>query len=365
MSKKIRVAILFGGKSAEHEVSLQSAKNILEAIDKKRYEVILIGIDKKGHWHLNDSSNYLLNQNDPKLIMLNESSDQVALVHREKNEQLINLSTFQASGPVDVVFPVLHGPLGEDGTVQGLLKLADIPFVGAGVLGSAVGMDKNITKRLLRDAGIPVANFLLFNHHYADKIIFEDVKSILGLPLFIKPNNLGSSIGISKVEDKIQFDKAIKLAFSFDNKILIEEYVNGREIECAVLGNADPIASVPGEILPQKDFYSYDAKYIDQDGAIIKMPAELSPENASKIQTLAVNTFKVLNCEGMARVDFFLKENDEVVVSEINSIPGFTRISLYPRLWELSGIPYAELIDRLIQLALERYKDEKRLKVSY
>jgi D-alanine-D-alanine ligase len=365
MNKKIRLAILFGGKSAEHEVSLQSAKNVVAAIDKNKYEIILIGIDKKGHWHLNEASNFLLHENNPKLIRLNEKTDQVALVHRDKEEQLVNLSTFQSTGPVDVAFPLLHGPLGEDGTVQGLLKLADVPFVGSSVLGSAVAMDKDITKRLLRDAGIPTANFRMFKKSTADKIIFEEITNALGLPLFVKPCNLGSSVGISKINNINQFKKAIRLAFEFDNKILIEEYINGREFECSVLGNENPIASFPGEILPQHDFYSYNAKYIDDEGAIVKAPADLSDDLVKKVQNLAIKVCDVLNCEGMARVDFFLKENNELYVSELNTIPGFTRISLYPKLWELSGIPYSELIDRLIQLALERYKNEKKLKVSY
>jgi len=365
MNKKIRVAILFGGRSVEHEVSLQSAKNVVEAIDKEKYEIILIGIDKKGHWHLNDASNYLLHQNDPKLIRLNEETDQVTLVHREKEEQLVNLSTFQSTGIVDVVFPLLHGPLGEDGTVQGLLKLADVPFVGSSVLGSAIAMDKDVTKRLLRDAGISTAKFLMFKKSTTDKIVFEEVTDSLGLPLFIKPCNLGSSVGISKVENKNQFEKALSLAFEYDNKILIEEYIKGREFECSVLGNENPIASMPGEILPQIDFYSYDAKYIDDEGAIVEAPANLPDNLIKKVQNLAIRVFKVLNCEGMARVDFFLKENNELFVNELNTIPGFTKISLYPKLWELSGIPYSELIDRLIQLALERYNNEKNLKVLY
>lgn len=365
MGKKIKVAILFGGKSAEHEVSLQSAKNVVEAINKDKYEIILIGIDKKGHWHLNEVSNFLLNQNDPKLIKLNEDTDQIALVQRAKEEQLVNLSTFQSTGPVDVVFPILHGPFGEDGTVQGLLKLADVPFVGVSVLGSAVSMDKDVTKRLLRDAGIPNAKFFTFHRSSADAIKFEEIEQQMGLPLFVKPVNLGSSVGISKVNNKSQFEKAIKIALEYDNKILIEENINGREIECAVLGNSDPMASIPGEILPQKDFYSYDAKYIDQNGAILEAPAKLSEDMVEKVRKLAIRVFKVLCCEGMARVDFFLTENDELVVNEINTIPGFTKISMYPRLWELSGIPYSELIDRLIELALERYHIEKKLKVSF
>ncbi len=365
MKRKIRVAILFGGKSAEHEVSLQSAKNIIEAIDKKKYEVVLIGIDKKGRWYLNESSRFLLHADNPKLIKLNRARDKVALVPGKKTEQLISLSSHRPAGPIDVVFPMLHGPFGEDGTVQGLLKLANVPFVGASVLGSAAGMDKDVMKRLLRDAGIPTAKFLVFDRSSLDKIDFNEIKSQLGLPFFIKPANLGSSVGINKVKNRKQFEDAVKVAFKYDNKILIEEYIEGREIECSVLGNDNPIASVPGEVLPQHEFYSYEAKYIDENGAILEIPANLPAHIIHEIQDLATKTFRVLCCEGMARIDFFLRDNKEVIVNELNTIPGFTKISMYPKLWEASGISYTELIDRLIQLALERFEREKKLKISF
>lgn len=364
MNKKIRVGILFGGKSAEHEVSLQSAKNVIEAIDKNKYEIILLGIDKNGKWYLNKTSDFLLNAHNPKLIALNKSDDPVALVAGEKNDQLVSLSDHQIMEPVDVIFPVLHGTYGEDGTIQGLLKLAGVPFVGAGVLGSAVGMDKDVMKRLLRDAGIPNADFVSYHRSEREKIDFNEVADKLGLPLFIKPANLGSSVGISKVKDEHEFKIAIDKAFKFDNKILIEECITGREIECSVLGNNDPIASLPGEILPHHDFYSYEAKYIDENGAGLQIPAELPDDVVKQIQEIAVKTFKVLCCEGMARVDFFLKETGEIMVNEINTIPGFTKISMYPKLWEISGISNTELIDRLIRLALERDKNEKRLATS-
>ncbi|MCK4584082.1 D-alanine--D-alanine ligase [candidate division WOR-3 bacterium] len=365
MNTKIRVGILFGGKSAEHEVSLQSAKNIIEAIDKKKYEVVLIGIDKKGRWYLSDASRFLLHADNPKLIKLNKANDNVAFVPGKKTKQLISLTGRRSEGRIDVVFPILHGPFGEDGTVQGLLKLANVPFVGASVLGSAVGMDKDVMKRLLRDAGIPTPKFLAFNRSSLDKIDFNDVKKQLGLPFFIKPANLGSSVGISKVKDKKQFDVAVREAFKYDNKILFEKYIEGREIECSILGNDDPIASVPGEVLPQHEFYSYEAKYIDENGAILEIPAKLTDEIIKEIQEIAIRTFKVLCCEGMARIDFFLRDNKEVIVNELNTIPGFTKISMYPRLWEASGITYTELIDRLIQLALEKFKREKKLETSF
>lgn len=364
MSRKTRVVILFGGKSAEHEVSLQSAKSIVEAIDKSKYDVVLIGIDKEGQWYLNEASRFLLHANDPKLIRLNTSGDSLALIPGEKAEQLIYLSRHQSLGPIDVVFPVLHGPFGEDGTVQGLLKLANVPFVGASVLGSAIGMDKDVMKRLLRDAGVPIADFLVFDRSSLDRIDFEEVKHHLGLPCFVKPANLGSSVGVWKVKGRREFELAVEDAFEYDNKILIEAYIQGREIECAVLGNEDPMASVLGEIIPQHEFYSYEAKYIDENGALLKIPAELPEDVVKEAQSLAIQTFKVLCCEGMARVDFFLRGEKEVIVNELNTIPGFTRISMYPKLWEASGISYTELIDRLIQLALERFQREQELRTA-
>ncbi len=365
MNKKIRIGILFGGKSAEHEVSLQSAKNIVEAIDKNKYDVVLIGIDKNGQWYLNEASRFLLHAENPKLIALNQSNEHVALVSKDNNNQLVNLSSHQLLGPIDVIFPVLHGPFGEDGTIQGLLKLFNIPFVGAGVLGSSVGMDKDVMKRLLRDAGLLIPDFLVYHKESIDEIEFELLKNHVGLPFFLKPANLGSSVGIHKVKDESEFRPAILDAFQYDTKILVEEFIKGREIECSVLGNEDPIVSIPGEIIPQHEFYSYEAKYIDDKGALLKIPAKLSSEITKQIQDIALKAFKVLCCEGMARVDFFFRKDKEIFISEINTIPGFTKISMYPKLWEASGISYQELIDRLLQLALERFEKEKKLKISY
>lgn len=363
--KKINVGILFGGKSTEHEVSLQSAKNIIDAIDKDKYDVTLIGIDKTGQWHLHDKSQFLLNCNDPKYIALNKTDKNVVLAPGNDNQQLFRIANTGAGSTVDVVFPVLHGPFGEDGTVQGLLKLANIPFVGAGVLGSAVGMDKDVAKRLLRDAGIPIAKFLVFHKWDEAKPSFAEVSRHLGLPLFIKPANAGSSVGVSKVKEEAQFNAAVAKAFAFDNKILIEEFIEGREVECAVLGNEAPIASKVGEIIAQQEFYSYEAKYIDENGASLEIPAKIPAETMEKIQATAIKAFQALCCEGMARVDFFLTSDNRVVVNEINTIPGFTKISMYPKLWEISGISYSVLIDRLIQLALDKYGREQQLKTSY
>src|SRR2546422_2048768 len=364
MARKIRVGILFGGRSAEHEVSLQSAKNIIDAIDSKKYEVVLIGIDKKGRWHLSEGSRLLLPAVESGLPELPDKGENLALVPGKQEDQLVAFSGQQKLGRLDVIFPVLHGPFGEDGTVQGLLKLANIAFVGAGVLGSAVGMDKDVMKRLLRDAGIPVARFIVANRYSREEIAFDYARGQLGLPLFIKPANLGSSVGIHKVKDRQGFEAGLRDAFNYDSKILIEECIDGREIECSVLGNDNPIASVPGEILPRHEFYSYEAKYLDENGAVLEIPAKVPLEISERIRQTAIKAFSVLCCEGMARVDFFLRNGEEIIVNEINTIPGFTRISMYPKLWEATGISYSELIDRLIQLAIERFEREKRLKTD-
>lgn len=365
MDRKIRVGILFGGKSAEHEISLQSARSIIEAIDTDTYEVTLISVDKMGRWHLGEAPAFTLDSGNPGMIELNATGSSVTLIPGATTGQLASLSGNGITEPVDVIFPVLHGTFGEDGTIQGMLKLANIPFVGACVLGSAIGMDKDVTKRLLRDAGIPIAKFLAFNRSERDKIDFDDVKSRLGIPFFVKPANLGSSVGVNKVKNEEQFKYAVKDAFTYDNKILIEEYIEGREIECAILGNGNPITSVPGEVIPKHEFYAYETKYVDDDGAALEIPARLSEQIAREIRSLAVKTFKALCCEGMARVDFFLRNGKEIFVNEINTIPGFTKISMYPKLWEASGISYTELIDRLIQLSLERFNREAELKTSF
>ena len=317
--KKLKIGVLFGGKSAEHEVSIMSAKNVIRALDKSKYKITPIKISKAGKF---------------------------------------NFNIFKK---IDVIFPVMHGPFGEDGSMQGLLKLAGVPFVGAGVLGSAVGMDKDVMKRLLREASIPIVKFIVKKDK--DKINFEKVKKELGLPFFVKPANMGSSVGISKVKDKKDFNKAVKEAFKYDTKILIEEFIKGQEIECSVLGNDKPIASIPGEIIANQEFYSYDAKYIDE-GAVAVIPVKLDKKTIKKIQALAIQTFQVLNCEGMGRVDGFLTKSGKFYVSEINTIPGFTNISMYPKLWEASGIPQQKLLDILINLAIERFNKEKKLKTS-
>jgi len=354
-SKKINVAIIFGGKSAEHEISLQSAKNVYDAIDKEKYNPILIGIDKKGRWLLQENKN----SETVSFDKIDSASPQIHILPGEGlfvgNDE--NLK-------IDAAFPILHGPFGEDGTVQGLLKLADIPFVGAGVLGSAVGMDKEIMKRLFRDEGLPVGKFLVFKKR--EKVLnFSDVVESLGLPFFIKPANMGSSVGVSKVTNEIQYKKALIDAFKYDNKIIVEEFIKGREIECGGLGNGEVMASMSGEIIPLCDFYSYESKYVDKDGAKLEIPAKISADTASKIRDLTIKTFNLLSCEGLGRVDFFLKENGEVIINEINTIPGFTKISMYPKLWEASGISYSKLVDKLIDLAIERFQNEATLESNY
>jgi len=363
MKKKLRVALLFGGKSAEHEISLISARNIFEAMDKKKYDVVAIGIDKQGRWFVDDRARLLRSARQSQ-VEFGGAKNAAAVLPGDTRTPMVRPSTAAPFGGVDVVFPVLHGPLGEDGTVQGLLKLAGIPFVGAGVLGSAVGMDKDVMKRLLRDAGIPIGKFLVFQRRDRKALSYGKIKRQLGLPLFVKPANLGSSVGISRVTKKNELRPAIGEAFRYDNKIIVEEAILGREIECSVLGNEKPMASLPGEIIVQHDFYSYDAKYLDDQGARLEIPARLPKAVVKQIQKIAVKAYRALCCEGMARVDFFLRPNGQVLVNEINTIPGFTKISMYPKMWHASGLGYSRLIDRLIGLALARARQEKRLRSS-
>ena len=362
---KIRVGIVFGGRSAEHEVSLQSAKNVLEALDRQKYEPVLIGIDREGRWRLDEQTKALFESSRPLGNLTADSPREVALVARGEQSRLLDLSRDGELGKIDVVFPVLHGPYGEDGSVQGLCRLANMPCVGAGILGSAVGMDKDVMKRLLRDAGIPIARFVTILRG-GPAPSFASLVADLGTPLFVKPANLGSSVGISRVASVPEYEKALAVAFEYDTKLVVEECIVGREIECAVLGNADPQASVPGEIVTggSHSFYDYDAKYLDEHGAELRIPAPLDPALTEKVRALALRAFTVLCCDGMARVDMFVKESGEVLVNEINTIPGFTRISMYPKLWQASGISYSQLVDRLIALAIEKHETERGLRTT-
>lgn len=358
MPDRKKVIVLFGGRSAEHEVSVQSARNIVRALDEGgKYEVIPVGISISGEWYL-----------VKKASLLAADKPTFSVADLEKESGPLALKFGQGEGadllpPADAVFPILHGPFGEDGTVQGLLKLADIPFVGPSVLGSAVGMDKDVMKRLLREAGIPIGKFITL--YLLQDANFEKTVAEIGLPFFLKPANMGSSVGVHKVKSQEDFLPALRDAFQYDRKVVLEEYLPGREIECSVLGNEEPIASLPGEVIARHEFYSYEAKYLDDQGAEIVIPAELSADLIKKVQALAIKTFRVLNCEGLGRVDFFLRGEGDVFVNEINTLPGFTNISMYPKLWAASGISYTELLDRLILLALERFAKEKNLKTGY
>jgi D-alanine-D-alanine ligase len=345
VSRRLRVAVLAGGRSSEHDISVASARSVLAALDPDRYETTTIAIDRGGHWRLGAPA-----LEAPGNRLLQGSVAETLPVPAES-------SPAQVLGSVDVVLPVLHGPFGEDGTVQGLLELAGVPYVGAGVAASALCMDKDLFKAVLRDRGIPVAR-------NATLRLGDAIANPFGYPVFVKPARLGSSVGISKAHDEAELEAAVALARRHDEKVLVEEFVAGTEVECGVLGNVDspPLASVVGEIVPHGEWYDYAAKY-DEGGSDIVVPARIPDEAAERVQALAVDSFVATECEGMARVDFFLREDGEVVVNELNTIPGFTETSVYARLFEASGLAYAQLLDRLIELALERH--ERRSGLEY
>jgi D-alanine-D-alanine ligase len=354
MAERLRVGLLFGGRSAEHDVSLMSAGNVFRALDPARYDTIPIGITRSGAWLLCPL------EGGAFPVAVPESGPRVALVPGGGG-RLAVLSQMDAAEPdlsrsIDVLFPVLHGPFGEDGTVQGAAEIAGVAYVGSGVLGSAAAMDKDVAKRLMRDGGLPIARFLSFAQ--GDAPAFDAVVAELGRPVFVKPARLGSSVGISKAGTREEFAEAIAEAFRHDRKILVEEYVRGREIECGVLEGEDGslVASLPGEIVPSNrhGFYTYEAKYLDEEGAAIQVPADLAPEVSDKVRNLSIEAFRALGCEGLARIDFFLREDGKLVVNEVNTLPGFTNISMYPKVMEALGISYAELVDRLIRHALAR-----------
>ena len=361
-TRKIKVAILFGGRSTEHNISLLSAKNVIDAIDRDKYEPVLIGIDKKGQWHYNEGAMKIMNQEDPKLIALNNLNRPILLSQNTDDHSLVSVDDQSTLAHIDVIFPVLHGTYGEDGSVQGLAKLANLPCVGCGILGSAVGMDKDVTKRLLRDAGIGVADFITLRKGYNEGISYEEASAKLGKELFIKPANLGSSVGVSFIKNQEEYNKAVKIGFEYDPKVLVEEKLIGREIECAVMGNEFPKASAIGEVIPADEWYSFESKYVDADGAKCMIPAELDKETVKRVQELAVMTYRLLELEGLTRVDMFLLEDGKLVVNEVNTIPGFTKISMYPKLWEVSGVSYTELISQLIGYAIESHKQRNALR---
>jgi len=355
---KLNLCIIFGGKSAEHEVSLQSAYNIVEAVDKEKYSLTLIAMNKEGKFYLCDSLNFLENIDNPKDIKIKNTDNQIAFVPGERGSSIYSLRDNKMIDSIDVIFPIIHGPFGEDGSLQGLLKLIDVPFVGAGVVGSAVGMDKDIMKRLLRDNDIDIADFIIYRDILeAD---YLSAKEKLGIPMFIKPANLGSSVGISKVTNQDEFLNGLEEAFRFDGKVIVEEFIDGREIECAVKGNLKTKVTFPGEILPTDEFYSYEAKYINETGAVLKIPAELDNNIADNIKEIAKETYKLLETRGLARIDFFVTK-DRILVNEINTLPGFTKISMYPKLWKNEGVEYSDLIDELIVFAIEEFDNNDKL----
>ncbi len=394
--KKLRVGILFGGRSGEHEVSLLSAASVLNAIDKEKYDVVPIGITKEGRWLTADDAQSLLEGKlviEPRHLRAGDpeitepaavlARGEAVVVPPEPVHRQDGLVPFQTDSShlrrasdrainVDVIFPVLHGTFGEDGTIQGLLELADIPYVGAGVLGSAAGMDKDIMKSLFIAVGLPIVKHVTILRSAWEqdaKKTEKLVESKLKYPVFVKPANLGSSVGITKAHHHKELGPAIEEAARFDRKIVIEQGVGGkknkaREIECSVLGNDEPVASVPGEIVPIKEFYDYDAKYLDEGSELI-IPAKITKAETKKVQELAIRAFKAVDCSGLARVDFLMEpETQKIYLNEINTMPGFTSISMYPKLWAASGLKYSELIDRLIQLGIERHEDKKKNQYS-
>jgi D-alanine-D-alanine ligase len=356
--KKTKVVLLFGGRSAEHEISLLSARNVFAALDRNRFEPVLIGIDRQGRWHRESERTLAAASGDPRALALDGSAPLVPAT-----------TSLEQVGEDAVIFPVLHGTYGEDGTVQGMLELAGVAYVGSGVLGSAIGMDKDVAKRLLRDAGIPIVDFALVTEaeFRRDPAGALAPAAVLGRPLFVKPANAGSSVGVSKVKDPVRdLAPAVEAALAYDRKVLIERAIDAREVECAVLGNDDPQASMPGEILVKHPdgFYSYDAKYVDPDGASWKIPADIAPELTARVRELAVSTFRTLELAGLARVDFFLERGTGALyINEVNTLPGFTAISMYPKMWEAAGVSQTELVTRLVDLALERRASRRRLKI--
>jgi D-alanine-D-alanine ligase len=341
--RRLRIALVAGGRSSEHEISLASARSVLEALDPDEYDVTTIAIGRDGRWELEagSSGRALVSGTEP-------GPAETLPVPAESKEVAATM------GEVDVVLPILHGPFGEDGTVQGLLELAGVPYIGAGVAASAVCMDKDFTKKVLRESGIPVAP-----HHTLRE--GDELQNPFGYPVFVKPARLGSSVGITKAHDEDELRAAVELARRHDDKVLVEEFVAGTEVECGILGNRTPIASVVGEIVPHNEWYDYAAKY-DEGGSDIIVPARIEDATAKRVQELAVDSFIATECEGMARIDFFVRRDGEVVVNEINTIPGFTATSVYARLFEASGVSYPELLQRLIDLALERHERRSRLK---
>ena len=359
--ERLCVGVVFGGISAEHEVSWISARNVIRVMDRQMYRPVPILIDQDGRWFLVEAGTLdTFSFRTSRAVRPEPAEHRIVLDPEGGRIRLLDRATAREAGVLDLVFPLVHGTCGEDGTLQGLCKMYQVPFVGPGVAASATCMDKDIMKRTLRDRGLPVARFLSLNEQDAATGDPERVVAQLGLPVFVKPASLGSSVGITKAKSLQKLERAMEYAFRFDSKIVIEESVQGREIECSVLGNRSPQASIPGEVIPRHEFYSYQAKYEDPEGADLIIPAALEPPVQERVRELALQSFAAMECEGMARVDFFVRPDGDILVNELNTIPGFTDISMYPKLWEASGLPCAELVHRLIQLGLERHRREVR-----
>jgi D-alanine-D-alanine ligase len=370
---KTRVGLIFGGKSGEHEVSLASAQSVARAIDLDKYDLVLLGIAKDGRWIVGADALGRLAAASPTPL-LGQTADTAATAAADEipsSRDLIPAAGSSSSplNSIDVAFPLVHGPYGEDGSLQGLLEMADLPYVGAGVAASAVGMDKGLMKAIFHANGLPSVDWLVVlrrDWESRPEETIRDIEAEFGYPCFIKPANLGSSVGIGKAHNWDELAQALETAAQFDRKLIAERAIDGREIECSVLGNDEPIASVPGEIIPGREFYDYAAKYDDDTGTRLIVPADLPPELVHGFQETAIRAFKAIDCSGMARVDFFLERGtDRILLNEINTIPGFTAVSMYPRLWQASGLTYTALIDRLVQLALERHADKKKSKTTY
>lgn len=358
------ILLLMGGKSPEHAISLRSGRSIYDALDKSKYNISIVGINKNGIWNMMDNDSFLDNAEDAKLIALKDADNRVYLDIKGKSTYIIRYKGNRRIGKVDAVFSSIHGSYGEDGVLQGHLRSVNLPFVGVDLLASAVGMDKDFAKRLWRDAGIPIADFEIITHANKSKVKYDALAKKLGKIMFVKPANAGSSVGVHKVTNDTEFKAAVEDALQYDRKLLVEEAIVGIEVECAVLGNENPKASVIGGIMPTDKFYSYDAKYISTTGAKLMIPAPIDEKISEALRSTAIKAFQCIGGEGLSRVDFFLKEDNSFVLNEINTLPGFTSISMYPKLWEATGLPYSSLLDELIKLALDRHKQVSKLKTS-
>jgi D-alanine-D-alanine ligase len=366
MADKLRVGIIFGGRSGEHEVSVASARSVMDALDAAKYEIVPIGISREGRW---------LAGADPRLLSAGAVDEAaqgvtaVAITGDPTRRGLVATGPAAAPPPMlDVVLPVLHGPYGEDGTLQGLLEMAGVPYAGCGVLGAALGMDKEKAKQVFLAEGLPVVPWLTMrrrDHEHDTEAVCATIEARFPYPMFVKPANLGSSVGVGKAHDRAELRRALTVALEYDRKAIIEPAINARELECGVLGNDEPEASVVGEVVPSNEFYDYRAKYVD-NASRLYIPAELTPEQTDEVRRMAVAAFRALDLSGLARVDCFLdRDSGKLYLNEVNTMPGFTQISMYPKLWEASGIPYPQLLDRLIALALERYADKARTRIAY